>query len=91
MPTKPKTPQAPETLPADQPIKTPQALAPRVPAMPTVEAVAEGLLFEATLFDKSATQGGRLKAWELLGKHLGMFKDRKDEGEPVVVHFDFTL
>lgn len=102
----PKPPASAKAARAPRAAAPSQAAAPVVPAAsaepaesvpgdsrlaPTIEAVAAGLLFEATLFDKGATQGGRLKAWELLGKHLGMFKDRKEEGESVLIHYDFTL
>lgn len=42
----------------------------------TAEMVLAGLLKEATRQDGTETQGAKVRAWELLGKHLGMMTDR---------------
>jgi hypothetical protein len=51
----------------------------------------DGLLREAGRGGKDSSQANRIKAWELIGKHLGMFRDRKDEAEPLAVSFEITL
>ena len=47
-----------------------------------VEMVINGLLTEALGQGEDTTSGARTKAWELIGKHLGMFIDRKEIGKP---------
>jgi phage terminase small subunit len=42
----------------------------------TAERVLNGLLAEATADDGPMCKGARVKAWELLGKHLGLMTDR---------------
>jgi phage terminase small subunit len=42
----------------------------------TTERVLGGLLAEATADDGPMCKGARVKAWELLGKHLGLLTDR---------------
>lgn len=42
----------------------------------TAERVLGGLLAEATADDGPMCKGARVKAWELLGKHLGLLTDR---------------
>ena len=42
----------------------------------TAETVLRGLLAEATADDGPMCKGGRVKAWELIGKHLGMMTER---------------
>lgn len=42
----------------------------------TAETVLRGLLAEATADDGPQCKGARVKAWELLGKHLGMMTER---------------
>ena len=44
----------------------------------TQDIVVEGLLEEARFKGDGTTHGARVKAWEVLGKYLGMF-DRKAE------------
>ena len=39
--------------------------------------VLEGLYREATLEGKGSTQNGRINAWVSIGKHLGMFQEKK--------------
>ncbi len=45
----------------------------------TQEEVIEGLKGEATYHGRNASPGARVSAWNLLGKHIGMFKDNKLE------------
>lgn len=40
------------------------------------ETVLRGLLAEATADDGPMCKGGRVKAWELIAKHLGMMTER---------------
>jgi len=42
----------------------------------TAERVLNGLLAEATADDGPTCKTARVKAWELLGKHLGLMTDR---------------
>ena len=42
----------------------------------TAEMVLAGLLKEATRETGPVSQGAKVRAWELLGKHLGMMTDR---------------
>ena len=42
----------------------------------TAERVLNGLLAEATADDGPTCKTARVKAWELLGKHLGLLTDR---------------
>jgi phage terminase small subunit len=42
----------------------------------TAETVLRGLLAEAQADDGPMCKGGRVKAWELIGKHLGMMTER---------------
>lgn len=42
----------------------------------TAEMVINGLLKEATADDGPTCKTARVKAWELMGKHLGMMTDR---------------
>ena len=42
----------------------------------TTERVLNGLLAEATADDGPTCKTARVKAWELLGKHLGLLTDR---------------
>ena len=42
----------------------------------TAERVLNGLLAEATADDGPTCKTARVKAWELLGKHLGLMADR---------------
>jgi phage terminase small subunit len=42
----------------------------------TAEMVINGLLKEATADDGPTCKAARVKAWELMGKHLGMMTDR---------------
>ena len=42
----------------------------------TAERVLNGLLKEATADDGPTCKTARVKAWELLGKHLGLMTDR---------------
>lgn len=44
----------------------------------TREMIVEGLLKEAKFFDDGCTHGARVKAWEVLGKHIGMFDRQED-------------
>ncbi len=41
--------------------------------------VLQGLYEEATNFDKGGTPMSRISAWVWIGKHLGMWKDKKEE------------
>ena len=41
--------------------------------------VLKGLYAEATNFDIGGTPMSRISAWVWIGKHLGMWKDKKDE------------
>lgn len=40
--------------------------------------VIKGLMLEATREGEGSSHSARVSAWSLLGKHLGMFKDRVD-------------
>lgn len=40
--------------------------------------VIKGLMLEATREGEGSSHSARVSAWSLLGKHLGMFKDRLD-------------
>jgi hypothetical protein len=52
--------------------------------------VLTGLLREAE--DQSSTPAGRIRAWELIGKQLGMFRDRpRTEESEAVISFDIRL
>jgi phage terminase small subunit len=44
----------------------------------TREMIVAGLLKEAEFYEDGCTHGARVKAWEVLGKHVGMF-DRQGE------------
>jgi hypothetical protein len=53
----------------------------------TQEDVLRGLHREATLIGAGSSHAARVSAWGLLGKHLGMFIERRqqlgDDGRPV--------
>ena len=53
----------------------------------TQDGVLRGLHREATLTGEGSTHAARVSAWGLIGKHLGMFVERKqqlgDHGQPV--------
>lgn len=44
----------------------------------TQDDVINGLMLEATREGEGSSHSARVGAWSLLGKHLGMFKDRVD-------------
>lgn len=44
----------------------------------TREMVVAGLLTEAKFYKDGCTHGARVKAWEVLGKHIGMFDRQED-------------
>ncbi len=56
----------------------------------TQDEVIAGLRSEAAYKGPAARHAARVKAWELLGKHQGMFPDRVklsgDAGEPPIQH-----
>ena len=45
--------------------------------------VLRGIYEEPTNKDPGSTQTGRIQAWVWLGKHLGMFQEKKKEDAPV--------
>jgi hypothetical protein len=53
----------------------------------TQDDVLRGLHREATLAGEGSTHSARVSAWGLIGKHLGMFVERRqqlgDDGQPV--------
>ena len=54
----------------------------------SAEKVVRGLLDEAERFGEGSSHSARVRAWELLGKHLGMFTDRVEHsstGGPLVI------
>lgn len=50
----------------------------------TQDDVVEGLLREARLEGEGSTHAARVSAWGLLGKHLGMFADKREVGGGVI-------
>ena len=48
----------------------------------TTQDVLNGLHTEATAGDTSEPNSSRVKAWEILGKHMGMFIERQEHGKP---------
>lgn len=60
-------------------------------AEPSQDAVLQGLLREAE--DQGSTPAGRIRAWELIGKHLGMFRERagREDAAETVISFDIRL
>lgn len=42
----------------------------------TQDTVVQGLLAEARSVGEDTSQAARVKAWELLGKHVGMFEEK---------------
>ena len=53
----------------------------------TPEAVIEGLLMEARGELGDSRAADRIKAWEDLGKHLGMFSENRERTEAITVEF----
>jgi hypothetical protein len=47
----------------------------------TAARVAEGLLEEAERTGEGASHSARVRAWELLGEHIGMFDETRSDGE----------
>ena len=57
----------------------------------TQDDVLRGLRREATLTGEGSTHAARVSAWGLIGKHLGMFVERRqqlgEDGQPVMAAF----
>ncbi|WP_084448537.1 terminase small subunit [Desulfovibrio inopinatus] len=51
-------------------------------------AIVQGLLLEATTGEQ---QSSRIKAWELLAKHLGLLSEKSAESQAMTVTFDIDL
>lgn len=60
-------------------------------AEPSHDDVLQGLLREAE--DQGSTPAGRIRAWELIGKHLGMFRERvgREDAAETLISFDIRL
>lgn len=55
----------------------------------TREMIVAGLRKEAEFYEDGSTHGARVKAWEVLGKHIGMFEQggsaNDDKPQPIKV------